>query len=162
MMEPYEEKKQVAHTDRSTDSASQDNPNEEVKKMAVNQGDAGAMISQPTTNPHITIINQQSAPQQSPPPRGVDPALLLDAADKSPGLAAFLSFIFVGLGQLYNGQIGKGILVMFVYFLFWGVAVIEAPGAFILIFVLWVWMISDAYSVAKRKRLNWLMVLHGR
>lgn len=92
----------------------------------------------------------------------MDPALLLDAADKSPGLAAFLSFIFVGLGQLYNGQIGKGILVMFVYFLFWGVAVIEAPGAFILIFVLWVWMISDAYSVAKRKRLNWLMVLHGR
>ncbi|MDE0145845.1 MAG: hypothetical protein OXI53_03845 [Nitrospira sp.] len=55
MMEPYEEKKQVAHTDRSTDSASQDNPNEEVKKMAVNQGDAGAMISQPTTNPPLLL-----------------------------------------------------------------------------------------------------------
>ena len=154
--------KKVAHTDRSPDSASQDNPNEEGKKVVVNQGDSGAVIPQPTTNPHITIINQQSAPQQSPPPREVNPALLLDAADKSPGLAAFLSFIFVGLGQLYNGQIGKGIAVMLVYFFFWSVVLSDAPGAFILIVILWVWMIYDAYSVAKRKRLNWLMVLYGR
>ncbi|MFA5090677.1 MAG: hypothetical protein WC510_06610 [Candidatus Omnitrophota bacterium] len=30
-----------------------------------------------------------------------------------PGVAAVLSFIFNGLGQLYNGQIAKGLLLIF-------------------------------------------------
>ena len=36
---------------------------------------------------------------------------------KDPGIAAVLSFLFVGLGQIYNGQIGKGILYMVIAFL---------------------------------------------
>lgn len=32
---------------------------------------------------------------------------------KNPGMAAVLSFIFNGLGQLYNGQILKGLLIIF-------------------------------------------------
>ncbi len=31
---------------------------------------------------------------------------------KNPGLAAVLSFLIIGVGQIYNGQIGKGILFM--------------------------------------------------
>jgi len=31
-----------------------------------------------------------------------------------PGVAAVLSFIFNGLGQLYNGQIQKGLLIIFI------------------------------------------------
>ncbi len=31
-----------------------------------------------------------------------------------PGVAAVLSFIFNGLGQLYNGQIFKGLLIIFI------------------------------------------------
>ena len=30
-----------------------------------------------------------------------------------PGLAAVLSFIFNGLGQLYNGQLSRGLLIIF-------------------------------------------------
>lgn len=30
-----------------------------------------------------------------------------------PGIAAILSFLFVGLGQLYNGQINKGLALIF-------------------------------------------------
>lgn len=30
-----------------------------------------------------------------------------------PGIAAVLSFIFNGLGQLYNGQIAKGLVIIF-------------------------------------------------
>ena len=30
-----------------------------------------------------------------------------------PGIAAVLSFIFCGLGQLYNGQIIKGLIIIF-------------------------------------------------
>ena len=33
---------------------------------------------------------------------------------KNPGLAVLLSFLLCGLGQIYNGQILKGLLFMFV------------------------------------------------
>jgi len=33
---------------------------------------------------------------------------------KNPGVAAVLSFIFTGLGQIYNGKIGKGLLLMLI------------------------------------------------
>lgn len=32
---------------------------------------------------------------------------------RHPGLAAILSFIFNGLGQLYNGQLAKGLCIIF-------------------------------------------------
>ncbi|MCM8791702.1 MAG: hypothetical protein NC826_00910 [Candidatus Omnitrophica bacterium] len=32
---------------------------------------------------------------------------------RHPGIAVALSFLFTGLGQLYNGQIKKGILIIF-------------------------------------------------
>jgi TM2 domain-containing membrane protein YozV len=32
---------------------------------------------------------------------------------RNPGLAAILSFVFNGLGQLYNGQILKGLVIIF-------------------------------------------------
>lgn len=32
---------------------------------------------------------------------------------KNPGVAAVLSFVFNGLGQLYNGQIAKGLAIIF-------------------------------------------------
>src|SRR3989338_8963908 len=31
---------------------------------------------------------------------------------KNPGLAAVLSFFFAGLGQIYNGQMAKGLILM--------------------------------------------------
>ena len=34
---------------------------------------------------------------------------------KNPGTAAVLSFFFAGLGQIYNGQIGKGLLLLLLY-----------------------------------------------
>jgi len=54
--------------------------------------------------------------------------------ERSPGLAAFLSFIIAGLGQIYNGQIGKGLLIFFTGWLV----------------IPWVFGIFDAYSTAKK------------
>jgi hypothetical protein len=34
---------------------------------------------------------------------------------KSPAVAALLSFLWCGLGQIYNGNIGKGVLLMMTY-----------------------------------------------
>ena len=66
---------------------------------------------------------------------------------KSEGLAAVLSFLFVGLGQIYNDEIGKGILFIIV-------GVIAVLTLFILIgFILyplfWIYNIYDAYNTAK-------------
>jgi TM2 domain-containing membrane protein YozV len=69
------------------------------------------------------------------------------AQGKDPMLAAIMSFFIVGLGQLYNGDVLKGI-VMFI-------------GAIILAFTIigflaiWVWAIIDAYQVAKGNQSLW-------
>ncbi len=42
---------------------------------------------------------------------------------KNPGVATVLSCLYCGLGQIYNGQILKGILYMFFYGMFIGLAI---------------------------------------
>ena len=42
----------------------------------------------------------------------VGPSTVVVIAGKSSGLAAVLSFFWCGLGQIYNGQIGKGLAMM--------------------------------------------------
>ena len=67
---------------------------------------------------------------------------------KNPGLAAVLSFFIPGLGQIYNGQIGKGILVIILSIVF-SAMVIFLIG-FILAPAIWIWAMYDAYSTAKK------------
>lgn len=52
----------------------------------------------------------------------------------NPGLAAVLSFVFNGLGQLYNGQIIKGLFLIFLSVLS---IFIFLLGAILLAFWLW-------------------------
>lgn len=65
---------------------------------------------------------------------------------KNSGIAAVLSFLIIGLGQLYNGQIGKGLLLF-------GGAVVSGflttiIIGFILLPAIWLYGIYDAYKVA--------------
>jgi TM2 domain-containing membrane protein YozV len=67
---------------------------------------------------------------------------------KNPGLAAVLSFLIAGLGQIYNGQLAKGIIFIIVYFFSWLlmfvlIGLITTP-------ILWIWGMYDAYKVAER------------
>lgn len=54
--------------------------------------------------------------------------------ERSPGVAAVLSLLVPGSGQLYNGQIGKGILVLLTWWLI----------------VPWILGVVDAHSTAKK------------
>jgi len=67
---------------------------------------------------------------------------------KSEGLAAVLSFFIPGLGQVYNGQIGKGIVVFIVFAICSGLMILLI--GFILAPLCWVWNVYDAYSTAKK------------
>ncbi|MFB1082183.1 hypothetical protein [Jeotgalibacillus sp. JSM ZJ347] len=67
---------------------------------------------------------------------------------KNPGVSALLSFFWTGLGQIYNGHIMKGILMIVIQ-------VINALMFFIIIGfitypIVWVWGIYDAYKSAER------------
>ena len=67
---------------------------------------------------------------------------------KSPGLAAVLSFLIVGLGQIYNGQIAKGLLLLLSAIIS-GVLMLILVG-FIFWIAIWLYAIYDAYNTARR------------
>jgi TM2 domain-containing membrane protein YozV len=67
---------------------------------------------------------------------------------KNPGAAAVLSFLWVGLGQIYNGQIGKGLLFIFLQIInclliFVVIGLITVPA-------FWIYGIYDAYTTADK------------
>ena len=59
-----------------------------------------------------------------------------------------LSFFYTGLGQIYNGQIGKGILLLIIYGASW-LAMAVLIG-FITTPILWIYGMYDAYKTAER------------
>lgn len=67
---------------------------------------------------------------------------------KSAGLAAVLSALINGLGQIYNGQILKGILIIVVQFINGALTVILIGWLFLPI--VWVWAVYDAYRGAEK------------
>ncbi|HWR82306.1 MAG TPA: hypothetical protein VN285_03290 [Candidatus Deferrimicrobium sp.] len=67
---------------------------------------------------------------------------------KNPGLAAVLSFFYMGLGQIYNGQIAKGILFIVIYTLSW-ILMLLLIG-FITTPILFIYGIYDAYKSAEK------------
>jgi hypothetical protein len=92
-----------------------------------------------------------------------------------PGLSAVLSFVFNGLGQIYNGQIFKGLVVVFLSAIsmlvliigsivigLWlldkstsGISLVSGIALFLIglifICILGIYSILDAYRVAQKK-----------
>lgn len=67
---------------------------------------------------------------------------------KSSGIAAIASFFIPGLGQIYNGEIGKGILFIIISFIL--VILMLVVIGFILYPLFWILNIYDAYKTAER------------
>lgn len=72
----------------------------------------------------------------------------LSAEKKNPAVAAILSFLINGLGQVYNGQIGRGIA-------FFIIGIILFLTIFVLIGVIlyplfWIYNVYDAYETANK------------
>ena len=65
---------------------------------------------------------------------------------RSPILAAILSFIIAGLGQIYNGQVLKGVIFIVLQIIN-GVLTAVLVG-WILMPIVGLWAIIDAYLVA--------------
>ena len=67
---------------------------------------------------------------------------------KNPSIATILSFFFMGLGQIYNGQIGKGIVFIILYGV--SVALMWVVIGFVTTPILWIWGMVDANNSAKK------------
>ena len=67
---------------------------------------------------------------------------------KNPGLAAVLSFFWMGLGQIYNGQIAKGVFFIIAYAISWILICILI--GFITTPLLWIYGMYDAYRSAQK------------
>lgn len=96
--------------------------------------------SEETKPPGPPVALPAYAPQPTPTPFAADP-------QKSPGVAAVLSFLIPGVGQMYNGQIVKGLVVMVVQ-------VVNFFLTFVIIgfisgLAVWLWSIFDAYQGAE-------------
>ena len=76
------------------------------------------------------------------------PAPVFQTDRKNPGVAAVLSFFWAGLGQIYNGQIMKGLGFMVLYA--FSVLLIFVMIGFILVPTVWIFGIWDAYDTAKQ------------
>jgi len=67
---------------------------------------------------------------------------------KNSGLAAILSFLLPGLGQMYNGEVGKGVIIIIVQVV--NVALMAIIIGFITAPIVMIWAIYDAYKTAER------------
>ncbi len=67
---------------------------------------------------------------------------------KSPAIAALLSFVITGAGQIYNGQVGKGIAYFVLEIIF--LILILAIIGIILAPLFWIYAIYEAYNTAKK------------
>ncbi|MGH7948244.1 MAG: zinc ribbon domain-containing protein [Candidatus Binataceae bacterium] len=78
----------------------------------------------------------------------LDTRVVVVRSAKSPGLAAVLSFLWCGLGQIYNGEIGKGVAMLAAYMV--SVILIFVVIGLITTPILWIWGMIDAYNTAER------------
>ena len=67
---------------------------------------------------------------------------------KNSGLAAILSFLLPGLGQMYNGEVGKGVMIIIVQVV--NIALMAIVIGFITGPIVMIWAIYDAYKTAER------------
>lgn len=80
---------------------------------------------------------------------GHSPTPIPPPKTKSEALAVILSVLLPGLGQVYNGQITKGILVIIlavILGILFGLFCLTAIASM----ALWFWSIFDAYDTARR------------
>jgi TM2 domain-containing membrane protein YozV len=88
---------------------------------------------------------------------GTNQQYMVSAREKSAGAAAVLSLLWMGLGQIYAGKIGLGLMLMIVcpIFLIMGflflIVVLELVGLImfvVIVLILWIWNIFNAHQLA--------------
>lgn len=106
--------------------------------------DCGAVISE-----RAEICPECGVRQRDPPRSSVDSTLDDVFQGGNPFVAAVLSAVFPGLGQIYNRELEKGIAIIVASFLA-ALSALVLIG-FLLFPLVWLYAIYDAYTVADRQ-----------
>lgn len=72
----------------------------------------------------------------------------IETQKKNPGVAAIASFFFSGLGQIYNGEIGKGFLLIGIQIV--NMLLMALIIGFITFPLTWAYGVYDAYKTAEK------------
>lgn len=78
---------------------------------------------------------------------GVRVAGIVRSEEKSVFLAAILSFLFPGLGHLYNGLTRKGVSFIIAYVI--SAILIFILIGFVLVFIVWIWALIDSIKTTE-------------
>ena len=73
----------------------------------------------------------------------------MEKQNPNPETAAVLSAVCTGLGQIYNGQIGKGIALMIIQA--FNVVLMLTLIDFVTFLLVWVYGVYDAYQTAMKE-----------
>jgi TM2 domain-containing membrane protein YozV len=106
--------------------------------------DCGAIISE-----DAEICPECGVRQRDPPSSGLDSVVEQLTEGGNPFVAAFLSALFPGLGQIYNRELEKGLIVIVGSFL--ALFSIVVGIGLLLYPLVWLYAIYDAYTVADRQ-----------
>lgn len=106
--------------------------------------DCGAII-----NERAEICPECGVRQQNPPKSSVDSLIEELTGGGNPFVAAVLSVLLPGLGQLYNRELQKGIAVLIAGLV--ALASMAVLVGFILYPAVWLYAVWDAYVVAERQ-----------
>lgn len=71
------------------------------------------------------------------------------AGEPNPGIAAVCSFFITGLGQIYNGELFKGLALMVIQVV--NVGLMFVLIGFLTFPLVWLYGVWDAHNVAKEK-----------
>ena len=99
----------------------------------------------PASPGYATPAPGYGAPMAPPWPA---PGYGVVVAPKSPALALVASFFVPGLGQLINGEIGKGIGMLVGYAV--AIVLVIVLIGFVAAPAIWIWSMVDAYQGAQR------------
>jgi TM2 domain-containing membrane protein YozV len=132
------------------------------------------MATQASSSPPVQPAAQpaaQPAPQPTAPPMAPVAAAAAGTmaaapvSKKEPIFSIILSFLFPGLGQIYNGQVKKGIVLLVTYVVLWvaifvvylagslitmGVGALCCMPVFLVPLIEWLYGMYDAYVVANK------------
>ncbi|MFP5346709.1 MAG: hypothetical protein ACLGIA_06760 [Actinomycetes bacterium] len=119
------------------------------------QPDPHQQVAPPNIVPGQRLVQPQGAyPVPQPAPRPYDMAGAQQAAAiavlgrKSAGLAAVLSLLLVGAGQMYCGRVGRGFAFLAAYIVSWLLMAVFI--GFLLVPAILIWALVDAISLANR------------
>ncbi len=110
----------------------------------------------PTMTTGVTAGYPQ--PGMAPPTTPGYPAPVYTVSRKEPALAAILSFVITGLGQIYAGKAGKGVALLIATIVSFFLSFLIIP--FFIAIGLWIYGIIDAYNTAQKY--NEFVTRYGR